>query len=66
VALVDADDVLVKNKLEKNINLCKKENLDLCYSDLSTIDENGKIKDISFNNIFHMLENKDSTKKIIT
>jgi len=65
IALVDADDILMKNKLEKNISFCKNWGYDLCYSDLTTIDKNGEVKEKSFNDIARIWENKNSIKKII-
>lgn len=40
VAMCDWDDILVRNKLELNIEFCVNEKKDICYSDYIEIDEN--------------------------
>lgn len=47
VAVCDADDIWMKNKLEVNLSYSIKNNLDLCYSDLVEIDENNNLLAIS-------------------
>ena len=37
----------MKNKLEENLSYCIKNNIDFCHSDLTTIDENNNIINIS-------------------
>jgi len=40
IALLDADDLFVSNKLEKQMDLVWKYNLEMCCSEFETIDEN--------------------------
>ena len=44
ISMCDWDDILMKNKLEKQIELCQKEQLDFCFSWYIEIDENNNYK----------------------
>lgn len=65
IAMCDGDDILMKNKLEENLSFCLKNNIDFCYSDLTTIDENNNIISISRMKQAHLNNNRKKYNKLI-
>ena len=65
VSMCDWDDILMKNKLEENLSYCTKNNIDFCHSDLTTIDENNNIINISRINQVHFNINQKKYNKLI-
>jgi hypothetical protein len=55
----------MKNKLEENLSFCIKNNIDFCHSDLTSIDENNNIINISRVKQAHMNINEKKYNKLI-
>ena len=53
IALLDADDIWMKNKLERQLSLMESRNLDVCYTGYSLIDSQG----VQFGKPYHVPEN---------
>lgn len=62
VCILDADDMFVKNKLEKCVEYCNKNSVCLVHSDLCVIDKDNIIQSTTFNTEWHK---KNPVKKMI-
>jgi len=43
LCFLDADDAFIEHKLETQLHICNNEDVDFCFTDAKTIDENNKI-----------------------
>ena len=61
ITICDADDILMNNKLEKNLKFCKEKNFRFCHSDLIVIDEFNHVKSLSWIKMKNFIRNKKFT-----